>query len=182
MYQSKVDSKIFAQMYTQDAENLANLSKDQPIMLVFLRHFGCVFCKEALDDIQKLKPDLAKEGVQLVFAHMSKNEVANKYFSDYKLAPVPHISDPEAHYYATFGLMKGTPSQLLGFGNWMRGFEASISGRNFPIIQKKLGDSTQMPGIFLIQNSEIKGQYIHRLVSDRPDYMNLISHCRTESH
>lgn len=35
------------------------------------------------------------------------------------------------------------------------------------------GDVIRMPGIFLIQNGEIRKAFRHRLVSDRPDYLEM---------
>ena len=39
-------------------DNLKMLSDEKPVLLVFLRHFGCVFCKEAMADLSKLKNEI----------------------------------------------------------------------------------------------------------------------------
>ncbi len=37
------------------------------MLLVFLRHFGCSFCREALDRVSKVQDQLRAHGVQPVF-------------------------------------------------------------------------------------------------------------------
>ncbi len=170
-----VDSEILAQMVAQTGENLHAISMEQPIMLVFLRHFGCTFCREALSDISGRRKEIEKMGSRIVFVHMSDNETAERYFNRYDLEGATHISDPECKYYATFGLVKGNFTQLFGLHFFIRGFQAGIleghgSGR-------LLGDGFQMPGIFVIQDGEIKESFIHKLVSDRPDYKELVKCC-----
>ena len=156
-------------------ENLHDLSMRKPIMLVFLRHFGCVFCREAIYDLSKKKEDLESRNIEIIFVHMTTPEIAEKYFSDFNLNSFKHISDESCELYAQFGLVKGNFSQLFGFNNWVRGFEAREKGINWTM--ERIGDSLQMPGIFLIINGQLRNSYIHKSVSDKPDYDYLINCC-----
>ncbi|NNF21650.1 MAG: AhpC/TSA family protein [Saprospiraceae bacterium] len=157
-------------------QNLHDLSLDKAVMLVFLRHFGCVFCREALFDLAKKKEEIDAGNVELVFVHMATEELAESYFSEFGLPDVKHISDPECELYAKFGLVKGNFSQLFGFNTWVRGFEARKKGIRWTM--EKIGDSLQMPGIFLFRDGQLRNSYVHKTVSDRPDYNKLI-HCCT---
>lgn len=163
-------------MMTNTGENINNLSQDQPLLIVFLRHFGCVFCKEALADLKAQKNVLKNKGVGLVFVHMAEYEVAEEYFQKFDFDNVLHVSDVECEYYAAFGLTKGRFSQLYGLQTWIRGYELNKDGHKLEM-SKSLGDSTQMPGIFLVKNGVVKEKYIHKEASARPDYEKLIDCC-----
>ncbi len=173
MYDSEDYAEITADMITNHGARLKDLSDQQPVMLVFLRHFGCVFCKEAMADLAENRASFEKKGVNMVFVHMAKSEVADQYFLNYQLEGVHHISDPECRFYSAFGVLKGRFSQLYGLRTWMRGFSAQRQGHKLEMT-KSLGDSTQMPGIFLIRDGQIREKFIHKLPSDRPDYDKLI--------
>ncbi len=163
-------------MPTSTGEYLGEMSKKQPIMLVFLRHFGCTFCREALSEISMKREELVSKGTEIVFVHMADNETATRYFKRYNLDGAIHISDPECTYYAAFGLVKANATQLMGLRVWMRGFNAGVVGGHG--IGKLMGDSFQMPGIFLIQDGQIRDKYIHKLSSDKPDYAKLTECCQ----
>ncbi len=175
MQESKVETDIIESMITNTGETLNDMSYKHPILLVFLRHFGCTFCREALSDIAKRRTDIEKMGIRLVFVHMTNNEIAERYFNRYNLEGAVHISDPECTYYKAFGLLKGTFTQLFGLQSWIRGFQAGVlDGQG---VGPQLGDGFQMPGVFVISDGEIKESFIHKLASDRPDYLKLVECC-----
>lgn len=155
-------------------ESLVEMAESQPVMLVFLRFFGCSFCREAISDIAKRKEKFVEKGFRVVFVHMAANNaVAEKFFKKYKLFPVDHISDPEKRFYQAFGLGRGTPQQLFGLMNWIRGFQASVlegHGAEPVLENSELGDGFQMPGVFVLHKGEILRSFIHRYAHDRPDY------------
>ena len=153
-------------------ESLAQMCEKQPVMLVFLRFFGCSFCREAISDISQRRQKLESNGFRVVFVHMApEKETAEKFFKKYKLFPVDHIADPERVYYRAFGLTKGTPQHIFGLMNWIRGFQAVVlegHGSNNP--SEELGDGFQMPGVFVVHKGAIINQFIHKYPYDRPDY------------
>jgi len=143
--------------------------------LVFLRHFGCTFCREALQDLAKKQEQIAAAGTQLIFVHMADNATAENYFERYKLRQAEHVADPSCQFYQTFGLTKGSPRQLFGLQSWIRGFEAGvIKGLGVGL---QLGDGFQMPGVFAIFEGKIKSSFIHKLASDRPEHLDLLKDC-----
>ena len=160
---------------TEQGDSLYVMSYEQPVLLVFLRHFGCVFCRQALQDLSEYHSAIKAIPIHLVFVHMAKPEVAEEFFEDYNLKGVDHISDIQCNIYGQFGLTKGSFSQLFGLQTWIKGFEAKKEG--IDISTKRIGDSLQMPGIFIIKDGNIKDRYIHKVASDRPDYQALINCC-----
>ena len=169
------EPEILEDMMTNTGQSLSQMSMDQPIMLVFLRHFGCSFCREALDELSKKKEKYEADGTKIVFVHMTENHFAKSFFDKYNIANPIHISDPSCKYYAAFGLTKASPKQLLGFSSFIRGFQATLvegHGMGGP-----LGDGFQMPGVFLLFENEIKASFVHQVPSDRPDYEELRKCC-----
>jgi peroxiredoxin len=171
-----IDQEVMESMLTNGGSSLWDLTFEHPVLLVFLRHFGCTFCREALSDIAKIKPRIEELGTKVIFVHMTENKIADRYFQRYQLAGATHISDPECKFYAEFGLVKGNFTQLFGLQSWIRGFQAGIIEGN-GISYKQVGDGFQMPGVFVIQEGKIKDAFIHRLSHDRPDYEGLIANC-----
>jgi peroxiredoxin len=163
----------YKEITTNTGESIYDISMETPVLLVFLRHFGCIFCREALGDLSKKREAFKNKNVEIVFVHMSPNEVAESYFNEYNLEGVRHISDENTLLYAKFGLVKGNFNQLFGFNTWVRGFEAVSKGHMWAM--RGVGDSLQMPGIFLIDKGQLRNSYIHKRVSDSPDYDKLIS-------
>jgi peroxiredoxin len=170
-----IDQDILSMMRTQDNSDVLSISNQKPTMLVFLRHFGCQFCREAMDDLSKLRPKLAEQNTELVFVHMAENDIAEEYFRKFNLSGTRHVSDPNCRYYTAFGLVKGSFTQLFGLQSWIRGF--SVQAKYGTEVGKHLGDSFQMPGAYMIFEGEIRDSYIHRNASDRPDYNKMVNSC-----
>jgi peroxiredoxin len=171
---------VVEKMHTNTGKTLSELSSTQPVLLVFLRHFGCTFCREALADLAKQRELISESGIQLVFVHMTNTDIAERYFNRYNLEGVLHISDPECEYYRAFGLTKGNFTQLFGLQSWIRGFTAGVVAGH-GVGTQQLGDGFQMPGVFVIQKGKVINSFIHKLASDRPDYLDLVKCCSTEN-
>ncbi len=172
---TQLPQNILSEMVTSAGLTVSALSHERPVMLVFLRHFGCTFCREALAEISAKRVEMERMGSTIVFVHMSDATTAERYFARYQMPGIAHVSDPECRFYRAFGLKKGTPRQLFGLQSWIRGFEAGVvEGHG---IGPQLGDGFQMPGVFTIFRDEIKSSFIHKLASSRPDYVNLVQEC-----
>ncbi len=171
------DSLLY--MKTNTGSNLAELSADGPVLLVFLRHFGCIFCRESLYDISRKFQEFVDSGVKPVFVHMDENQTAEEYFRKFGLPKVEHVSDPDCRYYEVFGLVKGKYSQLFGLKTWLRGAEVAATKGIYPAAPG-VGDGLQMPGIFLIRDAKVVYSFIHHSVADKPDYHSFIRSCNLQ--
>lgn len=171
-----VNKNLLHAMITNQGQSVGDYSMQQPVLLIFLRHFGCTFCREALADISRQRERLESTGTKIVFVHMAEDELAERYFNRYELFNAVHVSDPICNFYQAFGLIKGNFTQLFGLKSWIRGFSAGVVGGHGVGVQA-LGDGFQMPGVFTIVKEKVKSSFIHRLASDRPNYDELISCC-----
>lgn len=152
---------------------LDELSRLGPVLLVFLRHTGCTFCREALADLAAMRRRIEQEGARLVLVHMSADEAAARFFARYGLQDVQRISDPERTLHRAFGLPRGRLGDVLGPKVWWRGFQAGVLGRHGA--GRLMGDAFQMPGVFLLFHGEILRSYRHQSAADRPDYLALVT-------
>ena len=157
--------------HDQEGVDLLEASKHQPQYLVFLRHFGCTFCREALGDLSTINERLRKMGTRLVLVHMSQDREARELIDQYGLTEATAISDPDRVLYRAFALRRGRPAQLLGWSVWKRGWEAGVKeGHGIGWLR---GDAAQMPGAFVVSHGHVVAQFIHETAADRPDYVVL---------
>ena len=160
-------------MTTQNASTISGMSYQSPVLVIFVRHFGCTFCREALSDIAKLRGELTKEGVKVVFVHLHPETEAAPFFAGYDLGDVERISDPEHKLYDAFELKRATSSAMFDVKVWWR---ATFGGA---VIRHGIGrpnaDVMRMPGVFLIQNDTIISAFRHKSMADRPNYRELMA-------
>jgi len=150
---------------------LDELSRLSQVMVVFLRHAGCTFCREALADLAARRREIEKSGTRLVLVHMGSEQHGMKLFDRYGLGEVAQISDPKRNLYRAFGLPRGGVCDLIGPKVWIRGFQAGILGRHGA--GRMVGDGFQMPGVFLLFHGEVVRSFRHQSAADRPDYIGL---------
>jgi peroxiredoxin len=156
---------------TDTGQSVLAMSESSPVLLVLLRHFGCTFCREALADLAKVRPELESGGARLVLAHTARPEQAAQAIAAAGLAGVPHVSDPDKHLYRALGLKRGTLAQLFGLKCLVRGLRAGVVDGH--LVGRLVGDGFQMPGVFLIHRGRVLRSFVHQSAADRPDYCAL---------
>jgi peroxiredoxin len=152
-------------------QTLLDASRAAPHMVVFLRHSGCTFCREALTDLARDQSRLNAQGVRLVLVHMGSPEQGETLVKSFGLDGAVPISDPQKRLYAAFNLARGSLTQLFGPRVWVRGFVAGILRRHG--VGALVGDGFQMPGAFLVHQGVIRRAFRHADAADRPDYCTL---------
>jgi peroxiredoxin len=155
---------------TQSGQRLVELCDQSPVLLLFLRHAGCPFCREALSDIARLRHALVNTGARIVLVHMGDLRAIEKLLHKNGLDELDRIVDPGRRLYQAFGLKRATLPQLLAPQVLVRGVQALIAGHGLGLPS---ADSSQMPGLFLIYRGRILRRFRHRTVADRPDYLKM---------
>jgi AhpC/TSA family protein len=146
---------------------------DKPALVVFLRSFGCTFCREAIADVAAARAEIEAAGASIVFVHSGTHAEAEAWFSKYGLSGAAQISDPGLDHYAAFGLGR---TELLGLFDpqvWVRGASCARShgfGPQSPTMMR------QLPGAFVVQGGGVLASYRHGSPADRPDYLRLVQH------
>ncbi len=156
-------------MVSQRGATLIELSRRKPLLVVFLRHSGCTFCREAVADVAAKRKEIEERGAEIAFVHMGQKEPV-ELLEKYGLTDLHSFRDPSCSLYDTFGLKMGSLNQLLGPQVWWRGFCARLSGFKAGSFD---GNVFRMPGTFLMHNGELVRAYRHRNACDRPNYVRM---------
>lgn len=102
--------------------------------------------------------------------HLSTEEKARKFFEPHGLADLPRIADEEGRLYQALGLARANWRQYMNYESFLRMLIAWLEGHWAGL---PAGDVQRMAGVFLIVDGQIRKAYRHKLVSDRPDYLQL---------
>lgn len=159
----------------ESGATLLELAEASPVLLVFLRHFGCSFCRKAISDVADLKGELAKRGVRPVFVHLGPADLASKYFDYYGLSDVERVCDPEAAVYRlpVFALGRKNPlGQALNPVVWVGWLKGTIFKHG---IGKIVGDGQQMPGVFFLRGAKVVRGFRSKTIADEPNYLKLVA-------
>jgi peroxiredoxin len=154
------------------AMSLEAYSVQQPVLVVFLRHLGCTFCREALQDVGEQRERIERSGARVCLVSMAEEGKTRELASKYGLGDVAIVSDPQQRVYAAFELARGTLGQLFGVRMFLRGFAAGVLRRHG--VGMLAGDGFQLPGAFVVSKGEIVRAYRHADAADRPDYCELV--------
>ena len=164
-----------ASVRTESGASLLELAEASPVLLVFLRHFGCSFCRQAISDVADLKGELDKRGVRPVFVHLGTPERAKPFFDYYGIGDVERVSDPEAAVYQlpVFALPRMHPAlTLLQPSVWAGWLKGALFKHGIGAIKE---DGHQMQGIFFLKGSKIVRQFRYKTIADEPDYLKLVA-------
>jgi peroxiredoxin len=157
---------------TNRGATLGELSSKQPVLLVMLRHLGCLYCRETMADLAGNRARLEQDGVMIVIGHMSEEKPdVRRIFKKYGLHDLPRVSDPERRLYQALELRRGRLGQLFGWRNWFRAPRAIMRTRN--VVGRLMGDGFQLPGSFLLHRGAIVRAHRNAYAADRPDYCEL---------
>jgi peroxiredoxin len=151
---------------SNEAVTLAGLWREGPVFLSFIRHFGCIFCREWLALLQEREDDFRAAGLQVVSVAQGKPRHAERYCG--RLAPsVQCLMDEGPDPYFAYGLGQGKLSELASFQVVKATLRAFSRGST---IGEIIGDPKMMPGMFLIDpHGRIQYAYYSRHAGDHPN-------------
>jgi peroxiredoxin len=168
-------SLALTSIHTESGASLLSLVEASPVLLVFLRHFGCSFCRQAISDVADLKSELGRRGVRPVFVHLGTPERAKPFFDYYGIGDVERVSDPEAVIYQNpvFAISRIHPVLTLFQPSvWIGWLKGAIFKHGIGAIKE---DGHQMQGIFFLNGPKIMRQFRYKTIADEPNYLKLIS-------
>ncbi len=157
--------------YAESGQTLLNLLDEKPMLLIFLRHFGCAFSRETIHDVSKAQPQLDRRGVRPVFVHMGSPERARPFFVRFGLGAVDRVSDPQMQLYQApeFHLLKSTVlPHFFGARAYLNLAKRALWRYGAGSPGKE--DPTQLPGVFFLRDRAIYRAFRHKNLGDRIDY------------
>jgi peroxiredoxin len=150
---------------------LAELVNRSPTLVVFLRHFGCTFCRQTMAEVSAHRPQIESSGVLIAFIHPESAQAAQPWFDKFGLSDVLQVSDPSLKLYVAFGLGNMRMSALLSPSTLVHGASSALTygfGYQPPGLLRQLG------GVFLVHRNQLLASFRHHSSDDRPDYLDLI--------
>lgn len=147
---------------------LSSLWKEQTILLVFTRHFGCPQRKEMLAQIIAAQAEIARAALTIVVVTQGDPNAARAFCAQ-RAPETICLADPERQAYRAYGLERGSvwqvilsPQVLLAtLRAWRRGNTAEPPPRG--------QDVMQMSGLFIIgTDGKIRLPYYYDTIADHP--------------
>ncbi len=153
---------------TGESIRLSSLWRDQPLLLVFTRHFGCPQCKEMLSQLVQTKTALEDAGLAIAAITQGQPDETAE-FCRQRAPGIRCLSDPERKAYRAYGLERGTVWQVaLAPEVVMRTVRAGKRGHT--VERPPAGqDVMQMSGTFIIgRDGRIRLPYYYDTIADHP--------------
>lgn len=145
--------------------SLADQLGEEPALLVFLRHFGCIFCRETVADLRAASE--GRPGYPRVLFFYQGSPTEGRAFLRRYWPGASAVADPERRFYAAFGLERGSLWRMMAPGVWAGHRRAAAKGHT---MGERSGDIWMMPGVFLVEKDGILWQHDFRHAGERPDW------------
>ncbi len=155
---SKISTKqefvsVLNKYTSQNGQTFGELSAAAPVLLIFLRHLSCPFCRRVMRDVAAMRKKIEARGVAIAFVHMAEEAEAAKLFKYFRMADVPRFTDESRQLYRLAGLRNMRLSRLLDHKMMREGWQVGRELRDAP--RAKGGSLLQMPGVFLIDQGHV---------------------------
>ena len=142
---------------------LGGLWRTQPTVLVWLRHFGCLFCKEQAAEMARVRTDIDTLGARLAFVGHGGVDFARAFHDEY-VPTCAVYTDPSAMTYRTIGARQSAVGTIAGFG--LHGLRAMARGH---VQTRILGRAFQNGGVLIVTPADVAAYtYISRVAGDHP--------------
>lgn len=170
---SRTVEQVSLETMVSNGTNLWELGLKNKLLLVFVRHSGCTFCRETLNELKGKLSNLKEQMITPVVVHMGSADDGQRMLERAGLQGTHHISNQNADLYRAFDLKRGQLSQLLGPRVWWRGFQSAILKGNGT--GSLVGDGFQLGGAFLVENGKITKSFPAKDAADKVPFECLLS-------
>ncbi len=150
--------------------SLGDQLTDDVTLLIFLRHFGCIFCRETLTDMREYAEKDSHFPRALFFYQGSPTEgraFLRRYWPELRA-----VADPEQRFYQGFGVDHGGLVKMFGPKVWSARSKAKAKGHENG---DRSGDIWRMPGAYLVQAGRVIWAHQYRHAADHPSYEEISS-------
>lgn len=138
-------------------------------LLVFLRHFGCIFCRETVKDLREIAEKHPSYPPVLFFYQGSVEE--GQAFFRRLWAEARAVADPDKRFYDALGIQRGGMREMFGPEVFACGMRAAAKGH---FIGQPVGDPWVMPGLFLVDaQGAVVWSHDFRHAGDHPDFLSI---------
>lgn len=152
---------------------LSQLWQNGPAVLVFLRYFGCTFCREHIAQLRHDEARFRELETTIALISLGTPEATAEFCASRASEEIfICLSDMEKQAYRAFGLRRVDMAHLMTPHVWARGIQNMLHGY-FAGMPK--GDINQLPGVFIIDREGIiRYAHRHKDASDNPPNAELL--------
>jgi peroxiredoxin len=147
---------------------------ERPAVLVFLRHFGCVTCREQVTELRPSIERIHELGAELVLVGNGSPEAAGALREEFQLS-VPVYADPQRRSYRALGLQRSLFSTI----RW-RAVRNVIAALRRGVSQRGLqGDAWQQGGcVIVLPDGSVPFYFASRAAGDHPSPETILDELR----
>jgi peroxiredoxin len=167
------DPALLAATRTAAGTSLAELAARGPLVLVFLRHFGCPLCREMVADAAARREAFRAAGTEVVFVHMHPEAQADEFFARYGVRDLERVSDPDRALYRAFGVPRARPTSWFSVATLRHYLSAIFRGGHRPALVG--GDLAQMSAVFRIADGRVERSAVGSGFDARADFDDLLT-------
>ena len=146
------------------------------MILAFTRHFGCPQCKEMVDQLVTVLPDIKAKNLGLVIITQGTPQ-ESKVFCSERAPGVTCLADPERNAYRAYGLDRANVWQsFLSLNVWRSNRRLKREHGWNTDLPPKGQDALQMAGTFIVApDGRIRLPYYYDDIADHPS-VDLLLH------
>ena len=148
---------------------LGSVVDDRPLVLAFVRHFGCVFCREQVKKLQAEAGRMAGAGADLVVVGSGAPTFVQGFREETGFDGRV-LSDPNGKAFEAAGMHRGVLSTLNPL-TAVKGVFAMLRGTKYGGVQ---GDNYQQGGVLVIVDGRVVYEYRSRYAGDEPPIAAMI--------
>lgn len=151
---------------------LEALWAERPVVLVFLRHFGCLFCREQAAELHGQLPEIRRRGAELVFIGNGNRHFAQGFKADHAITS-PLYVDTKRDSYRALGMKRGFFATLGSRATWKNMLRAWKQGFRQGGTR---GDAWQNGGVLVVEpGGGVAFSYLSREAGDHPPVADVLA-------
>lgn len=134
-----------------DGVRLAQFWQQAPALIFFVRHVGCVFCREQVRALAQRYDEIRKRGAEVIAIIPTDTINAGRFARSMHL-PYPVLCDTARRAFAAFGLYETTIGDLAQPEVLLRTARQFARG-DIPLVNPFSSSLTQLGGVFIIDSN-----------------------------
>jgi peroxiredoxin len=143
---------------------LGELWTERTVVLLFVRHFGCIFCRQQIAELRPLADPIRALGAELVVIGLGTVDEARAFRSEQAL-DIRIFTDPTREAYCAMEMRRGGRS-VLSPGVFVRALKAWRQGFRQT---RPAGDPLQQGGVVIIDRTGVERYvFISREAGEHP--------------
>jgi peroxiredoxin len=144
---------VLLQTTDGNSVHLAHFWQRAPVVLFFVRHVGCVFCREQVRTLAQRYADICARSAEVIAIIPADPINASRFARSMRL-PYPVLCDTPRRAFAAFGLYETTMGDLARPEVLLRTARQFARG-NIPAVNPFRSSLTQLGGVFIIGSDGI---------------------------